>query len=450
MMRGRMERMRRVCGRYIPVLFALWAWASSAAIFAAVGERLAGFRAALESITAGELQEHVNFLADDTLEGREAGTRGGLAAGDSLAARLSALGLPGGGPNHSYFQPLGPNFRNVLALLEGSDPELRSQVIVVGAHYDHLGYGRKGHTLGPAGVIYNGADDNASGTAGLLELAEALTRLPEPPRRSVLLAFWDAEEKGMLGSKHWVAHPTVPLQQVVLMINLDMIGRLRNDRLMLFGTRSAFGMRRLVSTQNEPGLAIDFRPSVLPKADHYPFFQKNIPVLMFHTDLHSDYHRPTDDAQLINAPGIERVVRLLLGVVCEVADRDQPPRFRAEAISEQQASQADARAAKPEATPELPPPDDGRPLRVGIRWRSDDAEPGAAILTQVVPDSPAARAGLQPEDRIYQVNGRDFADDAELERLLRTLPGPIRLLVERKGRLRTAEIQFAAPRRRAA
>ena len=294
--------------------------------------------------------------------------------------------------------------------------------------------------MGEVGMIHHGADDNASGTAGVLELAGALARLPQPPRRSILFAFFDAEEKGMLGSQHWVAHPTLPLERVVMMINLDMIGRLRGDRLMLFGANSGYGLRRLVSSHNEPPLWIDFRRTVVPEADHTAFFARNVPVLVLHTDLHPQYHRPSDTATLINAAGMRQVVRLLFGVVYDMANRDAPPRFR-------EASRGETHPPPPVAAPILP--DNGLPLRVGVTWRVDDAEPGAAILTRVVPGSPADRAGLKPEDRIYQVGGRDFAD-AELGNLLKTLPGPIRLTVERNGQLGTVEIQFTATSQRCA
>jgi hypothetical protein len=423
-------------------------WLAACAIFCAwiaagvaVAGMPVGFEAAQDSISAQGLKSHVDFLAADEREGREAGSRGGQAAGNYVAAQLAALPLQGAGSDHGYFQPFAPNYRNVLALLEGSDPDLKDQVIVVGAHYDHVGFGLHGNSLGEPGAIHHGADDNASGTAGGLELAKALCRLAQPPRRSVLFVFFDAEERGMLGSRHWVAHPTLPLDRVVMMINLDMIGRLR-DELLVYGLNSGYGFRRLVSSHNGTlPMSIDFRRTVYPKADHFPFFSKDIPVLFFHTGLHPQYHRPSDTAELINASGMRRVVRLAFGVLCDVAGRDERPQLRA-------ASRSEGEGNKPEVIPL--PPVSNRPLRVGVTWRLDDAEPGSVVLVRVAADSPAARAGLQPEDRIYQVNGLDFADDGELSRLLKTLPGPIRLLVERRGQLRTVEIQLAAAAERRA
>ena len=212
-------------------------------------EKNSSYRAALESIQADELSEQVGRLADAAMEGREAGTRGGRAAADYLADQYARLHLRGAGVEGGFLQPFAPNFRNVLAILEGGDPQLRDQVIVVGAHYDHVGYGGRGYSLGPYGYIHPGADDNASGTAAVLELAEAFTVLSGPPKRSILFAAWDAEEKGLLGSKHWVAHPTVPLDRVAAAVNLDMVGRLRDEHLIVFGSRSGL---RLAAAAEQP------------------------------------------------------------------------------------------------------------------------------------------------------------------------------------------------------
>ncbi len=479
-------------------------------------ERTSSYRAALESISAEQLQQHVDYLADDKLRGREAGRQGGRAAGDYLAERLAEFHLRGGAEDGTFFQPFSHNFRNVLALLPGSDPNLAGQVVVVSAHYDHLGFGHTGGSRGPIGRVHNGADDNASGTAGLLELAEALTTLPQPPARSVLFAFFDAEEKGLLGAKHWVAHPTLPLEQVVAIVNVDMIGRLRDDRLTVVGSRSAYGWRRLVCRQNEEiGLRVDFPWTIHPAADHYPFFARGVPFLMLHTGQHADYHTPRDDAELVDPQGMRRVTWLLLGIVVELADAGPKLPFRPAARresdntrrladarrqkayvrlgvswSEQQpaadglwltrvnANSAAARAGiragdrvlsfaghdihsgteltaavmsavKPAAVVvqrrnrreplELTVNLDGDPLPLGFAWRADDAEPGTVVVDHVVPDTPAARAGLQVGDRVYRVDGRDFADRREFAQLA----GKSReLLIERQGLLHTVVVRF--------
>lgn len=521
-----MRRVARLCVR--PLAFAvlvLCLWTGSVAAV----EKSSSFRAALESITATDLQGHVDYLADESRQGREAGTQGGYDAGNYLAAQLERLKIRSAGTDGGYFQVFMPNFRNVIGVIEGRDPQLKQQVIVLGAHYDHIGLGTPRNSRGAAGHIHPGADDNASGTSGLLKIAQAFRMLDQPTKRTVLFAFFDAEEKEMLGSKHWLAYPTVPRDQVVMMFNLDMIGRVRDDRVVVFGSRTGQGLRRLVSLQNDAfGLKLDFSWQLQATADHYPFFQAGIPELMFHTDVHDDYHRPGDVARLINSAGMQRVARLAFAVAYEIAEQDRVPEFRAAARHESNEVQrqflqpqtplpdrlgagwdthvapgqgvrlswvnvgsAAARAglqagdhilrfagqniasaddligaitgaASPATvvahrpgngqTLQVMVPLDGAPLRLGIAWRVDDAEPGAVVLTRVVPGSPAARAGLTVGDRIYQIDGQDFADDNQFGQKARMLPSPIKILVERDGRLHMVEIHTdaAASLRRAA
>jgi acetylornithine deacetylase/succinyl-diaminopimelate desuccinylase-like protein len=229
----------------------------------------AAFLNAVNSITGSELRAHVDVLADDSFEGREAGQRGGRAAAGYLRDRLQSSGLRGAGDDGGFDQVFGNGYRNVLGLLEGSDPDLKNEVILVGAHYDHVGYGSRANSLGPWGYVHNGADDNASGTAGLLETMDAIVRLSERPKRSILFAFWDGEEKGLLGSKHWAATPTIPLSRVVFAINVDMIGRLRDQSLKIYGARSGWGLRRLLASQNnDDALRLEFDWAMKSNSDH--------------------------------------------------------------------------------------------------------------------------------------------------------------------------------------
>jgi membrane-associated protease RseP (regulator of RpoE activity) len=486
---------------------------------AAEGHRRA---AAFEAIRAEVLQRHIDYLASNELQGREAGTKGGRAAAEYLARYYAACKLKPGGADGGYFQPFEPNNRNVLAVLPGSDPELADQYVIVGAHYDHVGLGTSRNSRGQPGLIHPGADDNASGTSALLMLAEAVTFLPQSPRRSILWISFDAEEKGLFGSKHWVAHPTVPLKSVVAMIDLDMVGRLRNDKLIIHGWRTGAGWRRTVSLQNgAPSLALEFPLPLIEHADHYSFFRQGLPVLMFNTGLHDEYHTQRDKPQTINSAGLERVTRLLLALTCELADTDAPPKFRnaaqregAEAtprprqtlelpdrlgarfveqgkapdgvrvawvLANSAARKADLRtgdrllevagrvirsrddlegalccAESPAvavvrrsgiATPvEMQFDLSGKPLRIGMKWQTDEAEPGTLILTQVVPGTPAAEAGLRAGDRIYQLDGHDFADEAAFTARVREAEDGCELLIERDGRLRSVTVQFRGAR----
>ena len=148
--------------------------------------------AALRSITTEDVKEYVGALADDTFEGRESGSRGNRAAGIYVVDHLKKFGVRGGGAKDSFYQTW-DNYHNILGLIEGRDPTLKDEVIVISAHFDHVGYGNSRNSLGPVGHIHNGADDNASGVAGMLEVADAVCRLAEKPKRSILFAFWDGE-----------------------------------------------------------------------------------------------------------------------------------------------------------------------------------------------------------------------------------------------------------------
>ncbi|MGH7139567.1 MAG: M20/M25/M40 family metallo-hydrolase [Pirellulales bacterium] len=475
---------------------------------------------ALSSITSGDLRRHAERLADDTLEGREAGSRGGQAAGHYLGREFQRHGLAGGATATSYFQTFGAQYRNILGLLEGSDAQLKNEVILVGAHYDHVGYGNAQNSYGPTGYIHNGADDNASGVAGLLEIVEAFSQLENRPKRSVVFALWDGEEKGLLGSEHWAVHPTVRLERIKLAINLDMIGRLGNNRIETYGIRSAYGIRRFLSLSNAAtDLAFDFSWTMRDDSDHYSFYKRNVPVLMFHTGLHSDYHRPSDDVEKLDFAGMERITRMLFNLVRELGDAPRLYGFRSAARGETN----QMRRQREQPLPNLPSrlgitwrPDAsnqeqgfvmlsvaqnssaaragvhsgdrivrfagrdraadlrklvlsaenpvtltiervgmsqpmtlklelaGSPVRLGISWRFDDAEPGTAILSRVVPGSPAADSGIQPNDRIYEVSGQSFSGDAEFRKLISNQE-TLALLTERHGRVRTVTINLLPP-----
>lgn len=477
------------------------------------------YSAALESITIEDLGRHVDTLADNRFEGREAGSPGGWSAGIYLSRQMEAIGLRPGGSQRGWFQTFHDGSqRNVLGVLDGSDERLKHEVIVVGAHYDHIGFGRQRGSNGSVGAIHNGADDNASGVASLLEVAEAFKQLPTAPRRTILFALWDGEEQGLLGSRHWNRNPTVRRDSVRMAFNSDMVGRLRNQRVAVHGTRSALGLRRLVSlAATGVDLDMDFIWGVKKNSDHWPFFESGIPILMFHTGRHSDYHRPSDDAHKINRQGMRQVTRLVFRVVAAAADAEALPDFRDAARFEGASHRQ--RIEMPLATP--PPrlgvvwdendksapglqltritadspaqrvglrPGDrllqvdgnelrtgqdlrstvmqaeglttakvqrageplplelkvklvGKPVRIGLAWRTDGAEPGTVLVTRVVRGSPAAIAGLRVRDRIYQIAGRNFTDSDEFRQIVTTLASPIELVIERYGRLETLSLE---------
>jgi hypothetical protein len=385
---------------------------------------------AIDGVSSKQLREYVEVLANDMFEGREAGSRGGMAAGNYLSQQYRKFELAGAGDQNSYFQAFNGASRNLLGQWPGSDPKLREQVVLLGAHYDHVGYGTSSTSNGPLGYIHNGADDNASGDAALLEVAKAIVQLEPRPKRTIVFALWDGEEHGLLGSKHWVAHPTIALNRVVCSINIDMVGRLRDDRLTIYGTRTSTGLRKLVSSQNGPSnLLLDFDWEIKADSDHYTFIEHSIPALMFHTGLHSDYHRPSDDADKINVAGMQRITRLMVGVVAALANEPSVGGFRPSA-------RAENIQYKRQLEQSLPP----LPSRLGITW--DDkmgGRPGVKVLA-VTPDSPAASAGLQAGDYIVGLEGLPVESAADLIPPVLAASGPVKLSIERTGVQKPLEV----------
>lgn len=211
---------------------------------------------------------------------------------------------------------------NVIGLLEGSNPDHKREVIVIGAHYDHIGLGGNTSRHGDekkGDKIYNGADDNASGVSGLLELAEYFSHEKESLDSSLLFVAFSAEELGILGSSYYVKNPKIPLENAKAMINMDMIGRLKNNELTVFGVGSSPAWQGLINDVNSGvGLVLKLRDSGIAPSDQTVFYTKNIPVLHFFTGIHSDYHAPSDEWQKINPEGEEKVLMLISDLILEL------------------------------------------------------------------------------------------------------------------------------------
>jgi hypothetical protein len=388
-------------------------------------------------VDTSDVADHIQVLADDAFEGREGGRRGGRAASSYIEQEIMPLGLVPAGAEKSYFQSFPTRFgtlRNVLIMIPGSDPVLQSEMIVVGAHYDHVGYGNKRNSFGPFGYVHNGADDNASGVAGLIKIAETLAELSDPCRRTILLAFWDGEEQGLLGSKYFIKNPPDCIQdkKIIFSINLDMIGRLRRKQLNVFGARSATGLETLVTHANnrreKESLELIFNWDITPDSDHYPFLKAEVPTLMFHTGLHPDYHRPSDDAHLINIEGIEPVLEVTLQTLLQVANNaDDTFAFRETAFHESNKSRK-----KLEEKAFLPIGSRGR---WGIGIRDDPANPAAPVVVAIRKESPAERGGLQIKDRIYAMDDTPIIDQKDFMRRLSEVShnDGISILVSRRG-----------------
>lgn len=213
--------------------------------------------------------------------------------------------------------------RNVIGIQEGSDPEKRDQYIVIGAHYDSLGY-EKGKRI----HVYNGADDNASGTAAVLELARAFSTREDPPERSMVFILFAAEEKGLLGSRHYINNPVVPLEKTVTMICADMIGR-GESGVMVDGTGTSKALDQLIKeSSTDSSFQIDTNPDLAGTSDHYWFRNHSIPSLFYHTGSHDDYHRKTDDMERLSFPNMTRITRHMYALLNRLAARKKAPEWR--------------------------------------------------------------------------------------------------------------------------
>jgi hypothetical protein len=215
---------------------------------------------------------------------------------------------------------------NVVCFLEGSDPVLKNQVIVVGAHYDHVGI-KKQHAEGED-YIYNGADDNASGTVALLGVASGLGALPERPRRSILLVAFAGEEKGLLGSEFYVRKPLFPLDSTVAMLNIDMVGRHRRDSLTLIGTESSPDLGKFAHEMNAlVGFRLGDEPLTSGGSDHMSFQKRNIPALFFHSGVHADLHKVSDNPDKIDMVKLANASRLVFLTAVRLANDTERYRY---------------------------------------------------------------------------------------------------------------------------
>jgi hypothetical protein len=279
---------------------------------------------------------------------------------------------------------------NVIGILRGSDPALKDEAVVVGAHYDHLGLGGEG-SLAPdaVGVVHPGADDNASGTAAVMELARGFAAAGAPPRTLVFVAF-AGEEMGLLGSAEYVRHPAVPLDRTVVMVNLDMVGRPRDGKVYMSGVDSGSGLRALVADAAR-GLPLrpELRGDPFAPSDQTSFYAAGRPVLFLFTGAHADYHRPSDTWEKIDAPGLAAVTALAGRIVTALATAPATPVYaRIEAPRGGGASGGRGYGPFFGVVPDF-----GESTRPGVR------------VTGVRAGSPAEGAGLRAGDVLVRFGG---------------------------------------------
>jgi hypothetical protein len=299
---------------------------------------------------------------------------------------------------------------NIVGILPGTDPVLAREAVVVGAHYDHLGRTGEG-ALDPEQrtAIHPGADDNASGTAAVLALARAFAAAGGASR-TLVFALFAGEELGFVGSSAYLREPVVPLARTVAMVNLDMVGRMREHRLYVGGLDSGRGLEAIVAGAAAGlDLRLEQRPSPYAPSDHLSFYQRRVPVLFFHTGVHEDYHRSTDTWDRINADGLARVVVMAERVIGTLARAPAP-------------SYVEVVTDRPETAVGGTYPGGGTAF-LGVAARLGDDAPGVP-LSFVQPGTAAARAGLQAGDVIVRVGGlRVYSFDELHESIVARQPG---------------------------
>lgn len=286
-----------------------------------------------------QIRMDVVYLSSDLCMGRFPGTKGEALAGEYISERMASIGLEPGG-TEGWYQPFEQstkvdphggdaagtrtiNGKNVIGYLNQG----AKYTIVIGAHYDHLGFGMDGGSLHAErdSSIHNGADDNASGVSCMLDIAEQLKKRGGKEFNYLFIGF-SGEEEGLLGSKYWTHHPTIPLTNITAMINMDMVGRLNEEKtLVIQGTGTSPVWSTVLDTIYEGGVHVKGAESGLGPSDHASFYLEGIPVLFLFTGQHSDYHKPSDDAHLIHYDGIALISNIVMKILTKLEGKEKLP-----------------------------------------------------------------------------------------------------------------------------
>jgi len=382
------------------------------------------------------LQDDVYFLASDSLRGRETGTAYELKAAQYIMQRMKDLRLNPAGDSSSYYQTF--SFKpkkdphqevkyvssdssitgtNVIGYLDNK----AENTIIIGAHYDHLGMGGEGSLYREGAAIHNGADDNASGVAVMLQLIDSLSNGQDKNNNYLFMAF-SGEEIGLLGSNYFAKNPTVDLGQVNYMINMDMVGRLREDKtLSVSGTGTAPIWSQVLNASN-PGFKLVLKESGVGPSDHTSFYLQDLPVLHFFTGQHEDYHKPTDDADKLNYEGMQMIVGYITSVISELDDDPKLTFKKTKNESEEVPRFKVALGVVPDYL------FDGKGMRID----------------GVSEDKPAQKAGLLKGDIVIQLGDSTVVDMMSYMRALSTFEegNSTKVIVDRKGKKIEAKITF--------
>ena len=383
------------------------------------------------------LQDDVTFLASDSLKGRETGTENELMAADYLVRRLEGLGLSPAGNAGTWFQTF--TFKpkkdphQEVQYVQASDSTITGtnvigfidnqaeRTVVLGAHYDHLGMGGEGSLHRGDAAVHNGADDNASGVAVLLQLAKRIKEGDLKGNNYLIMAF-SGEEIGLLGSNYFSKNPTIPLEEVNYMINMDMVGRLRESKVLSVSGTGTTPIWPQVLYANNPGFELVLKESGVGPSDHTSFYLQDIPVLHFFTGQHEDYHKPSDDADKLNYQGMEEITKYIMAVMAELDD-DPKLAFR---------------KTKNESE-EVPR------FKVGLGVIPDYLFSGEGMrIDGVSEDKPAQKAGLQKGDVVVQMGDSTITDMMSYMRALSVFDqgDSTIVVIQRDGKAMNVNINF--------
>lgn len=280
---------------------------------------------------------------------------------------------------------------NVAGYLEGKDPELKNELIIIGAHFDHLGMGGEGSLYrGDEPQIHNGADDNASGTTGVLELAEKFASRKNNLKRSIVFITFSGEELGLLGSNYFVNNLPFPVEDAITMVNMDMIGRLKDSSLIVYGTGTSSDWKDILNNYNKYGFKLTFNDEGFGPSDHSSFYGKKIPVLFFFTGTHEDYHKPSDDTEKINFAGEKDILNYVYDIVTAIDKNPVRPDYLL--VEKKESGQMFARKVYVGTVPDFASNVDGYKI------------------SGVSEGSPAQLAGLQGGDIIISFGGKKISN----------------------------------------
>ncbi|MFD0863203.1 M28 family peptidase [Sungkyunkwania multivorans] len=382
------------------------------------------------------IKEDVAFLSSDDLAGRETGTKEELMAAKYIKERMEAIGLIAKGQAGTYFQTFtfrpSTNPHEKVKFIDAGDGTTTgtnvigyidnnaAKTVIIGAHYDHLGYGGQGSLHRGSLEVHNGADDNASGVAMMLKLAERLTN--QNTGHNYLFIAFSGEEMGLLGSNYFAKNPTVDLSKANYMLNMDMVGRLREDKALSISGVGTTPLWKQILNSNNTGFKLVLNESGIGPSDHTSFYLQNIPALHFFTGQHEDYHKPSDDHQKLNYDGMKMITDYIFNIISDLDASDKLVFKKTKNESEEVPRFKVALGVVPDY------------LFDGVGMRIDGVSEG----------KPAEKAGLQKGDIVIKLGDMETTDMMSYMKALTTFQkgDTTKVVVDRKGKRVEATIVF--------